>query len=107
MFVLFVYFTTFNPYVFVYVVWSRSIGKYWNNNSIAVEKGHLDQVELPEAQEPEESTAEREKRKRTLTEKGKELYKKHCLRFVNDSQVCKDQLSKELMSISIVKSYQK
>lgn len=49
---------------------------------MADEKGNLDHVESPEAQNPEESTAEREKRIRTLTEKGKELYETHCVWFV-------------------------
>lgn len=71
---------------------------------MADEKGNLDHVESPEAQNPEESTAEREKRIRTLTEKGKELYETHCVRFVNELEKCKDQLSNELMTIAIVKS---
>lgn len=71
---------------------------------MADKKGNLDHVESPEAQNPEESTAEREKRIRTLTEKGKELYETHCVRFVNELEKCKDQLSNELMTIAIVKS---
>lgn len=57
---------------------------------MADEKGNLDHVESPEAQNPEESTAEREKRIRTLTEKGKELYETHCVRFVNELEQYKD-----------------
>lgn len=67
---------------------------------MADKKGNLAHVESPEAQNPEESTAERESKKRirTLTEKGKELYETHCVRFVNELQKCKDQLSNELMA---------
>ena len=80
--------------------------KYEATESMADREGNSDCQQNTHADQhrTEETTSETDRRVRTLKEKGIEMYEIQSERFVRDLKICKDQMTKELMTLAIVKS---